>query len=397
MQTRRTRAFDTPNLAPLGARAGSFSSIALLCALAAACSSAEPSASDRRDTSESVDSDAVDSGAVDSGAVHSECDAEVVDSRVADSEAVSANRVVGYLPVYRETLSYWTSTLDFSALTHVTLAFASLDKGACGVEIHYRQKDAPPRDEPGLEAFVNRVHEKHKKVCLAIGGEAGSDALGAEIVKDPIGLARKVANYAAANHLDCIDVDQEEAEDKRTDELDAAYGNFIRALAPRLHKQKKELTAAVSRWKARKILPIIGEFDFMSPMAYDYNLVWSSKIPVDPSPLAQSEEEMEWWVDNGADPAKLVWGVPFYGFTWKNDGTIAEPIAYRTIIEQLRKEPAEDTVPNGTSTITLNSRGTILEKAKRAKEKYGGVMAWELWQDAPDEQQSLLNAIKNGY
>jgi len=368
MQSRRLRASHAPNLTFFSARVGSLSSCALLFALTAACSSAEPAANQPRDDSESV-----------------------------ASEGVSAKRVVGYLPHYRDSLSYWTSTLDFSALTHVTLAFASLDTGASDVEIHYRQQGASSGDEPGLTEFVKRAHESSPKVkvCLAIGGASGSDALGAEIVKDPVGLANKVAKYAETNELDCIDVDQEEEEAKRTDELDAAYGNFIRALAPLLHGMDKELTAAVSRWKPDKILPVIGEFDFMSPMAYDYNLADSSPTPVQASPLEQSEAEMKWWVGKGADPTKLVWGVPFYGYQWTPNGKDGEAIAYRTIIDQRGSEPTEDEIELGTSTVTLNSSATIRSKARIAKANYGGVMIWELWQDTTDLNWSLLQAIKS--
>ncbi|HEX2671260.1 MAG TPA: hypothetical protein VHM25_10340, partial [Polyangiaceae bacterium] len=94
--------------------------------------------------------------------------------------------MVGYLPNYRGPLSDWTNTLDFSALTHVNLAFASVDNEADGIAIHYRQKDTPSGDDPGLADFVKKAHGSGSdggsgsgsgsgtgtgtKVCLSVAG-----------------------------------------------------------------------------------------------------------------------------------------------------------------------------------------------------------------------------------
>lgn len=361
MQTRRIRAPRASSLASLGARLGSFSSLATLVALTA-CSGAEPAANHPRDRSESVDSDA------------------------------SAKRVVGYLPYYRGPLSEWSRTLDFSRLTHVTLAFASVDTEGCGVAIHYREKEATSRDDdPGLPAFVAKAHSSGTKVCLAVGGggQLSSD-FGKAILNGPTELAEKVASYAQAHDLDCIDVDQEES--YPTTELDTAYGTFVRALSSRLHGMQKQLTAAVAQWNPNKVLPVIGEFDFLSVMAYDLNQPDKSSIPVQGSSIAESQAQMDWWVNQGADKAKLLWGVPFYGYKWDGDGVLGEAIPYRGIIEKLGSAPAQDELKIESSTFTLNSSATIRSKAELARDNYGGIMVWELWQDATDER-SLLRVI----
>jgi len=299
--------------------------------------------------------------------------------------------VVGYLPYYRGALSQWTQTLDFPALTYITLAFASVDTNGCGPEIHYREKEAKSGDDPGLPAFVAKAHESGTKVCLAVGGGGIlSEDFGKAILGGPKELAGKIADYAQAHDLDCIDVDQEE--DGSTAELDAAYAVFIRELSARLHPMKKELTAAVGQWNSNKILPVMGEFEFMSVMAYDYHQPWTLTEPVQGSTIAESQAELEWWVSKGADPAKLQWGVPFYGHKWNGGGSLGEAIPYRAIIEQLGRVPVEDELQIGSSTIMLNSVATIRTKAELAKANYGGVMIWELWQDATDAQ-SLLRVI----
>lgn len=339
----------------------------MLLALTSACSSAGPPANQPRDTSESV-----------------------------DSNTAPTKRVVGYLPNYRGPLEDWTQTLDFSALTHVTLAFASVDTEACGVSIHYRQKEATSGDEPGLAEFVAKAHSSGTKVCLAVaGGGKASDDFGELILKGPTELATKVAEYARVHDLDCIDVDQEE--NYPSAELDAAYGTFIRKLSSELHGMQKQLSAALANWNPNKVLPVLGEFDFLSVMAYDYGPPDRSTTPIQGSSISDSQAGLSWWVSQGAEPAKLLWGVPFYGYQWKGDGSdkdIGVAIPYRGIVEQLGSAPAGDEVRIGTSTITLNSSATIRRKAELAKASYGGIMMWELWQDTPGAE-SQLQVVKD--
>jgi GH18 family chitinase len=362
MQARLIRAERASHLRSFGARAGALSSVAILLALATACSNAGSPANPHRDASESV-----------------------------ASAAAESKRVVGYLPNYRGALSEWTRTLDFSALTHINLAFAALDTEADGLAIHYREAGAPAGDEPGLAAFVAKAHANGTKVCLAVGGGGQlSDALGAAILKEPAELAEKLASYARNHDLDCIDIDQEE--DAPTAELDAAFAHFIHDLAPRLHALEKQLSAAVARWNPQKILPVMDEFDFLNAMLYDFNVPWRSTAPVQGSSIADSQADLDWWVSNGADETKLVWGVPFYGYKWT--GGLGEAIPYRKIVEELGSVPAQDQLEVGTSTITLNSNATIRRKAELAKVNYGGIMIWELWQGTTNEP-SPLSVIKH--
>ena len=343
------------------AGAGLLSSAAILLAWTAACSNAAPAATHSLDTVESVGSNAAES-----------------------------KYVVGYLPNYRGALSDWTRTLDFSALTHVNLAFATVEQEANGLAIHYRADGASSGEEPGLAAFVAEAHAASVKVCLAVGGGVQSDDLGKMILEAPTELAKKIALYAQEHELDCIDVDQEEQ--YPTAALDAAYGEFIRDLGRRLHDMQKQLTAAVASWNPAKILPVVNQFDFLNVMAYDLNNPPSSKTPIQGSTIADAQKELDYWVANGAPKSKLVWGVPFYGFEW--NGEVVNYVTYASIVQALGSVPTQDQVQVQNSTITLNSSATIRSKAELAQQSYGGLMIWELGQDATNEQ-SLLGVIKS--
>lgn len=361
MQSHPIHAAYASPLTSGGARKSSLASLAILLALTSACSNAAPTTNQPRDSNESVQANAGES-----------------------------KRVVGYLPNYRGTLSEWTRTLDFSALTHVDLAFAAVETGTDGLSVHYREDGVASGDEPGLAAFVAKAHANGVQVCLAVGGAGQSKELGEVILKAPHELAEKLARYAQDHDLDCIDADQEEEEP--TPELDAAYAEFIRDLATRLHREQKQLSAAVAQWNPDKILPVMDQFDFLNVMAYDFNDPWNSTTPVQTSSLADARAELDWWVSSGAQKTKLVLGVPFYGYQWS--GGTGEEIAYQEVVDAFGGIPTQDLVKVRTSTITLNSSATIRSKAELAKSGYGGVMIWELGQDASSEK-SLLHVIKD--
>ena len=353
-----------------GVRIGALSSAAILFALTTACSNAAPAVNHSPDSVESV-----------------------------ASKSDESKYVVGYLPNWRGALSEWTRTLDFSALTHVNLAFATVETGTDGFEIHYRADGATSGDEPGLAKFIEKAHSDNVKVCLAVaGGDPRSEAFGREILKAPKDLAKAVARYAQTHNLDCIDVDQEEQ--TPTPALDAKYGEFIRELRLQLNDMHMQLSAAVASWNPNKVLPVIDQFDFLNVMAYDFYNPSSLGTPTQGSSIADAQQELDYWFSKGAPKSKLVWGVPFYGFKWSGKGGKGEPVTYSSIIQDLGRVPTEDQFETQTSTITLNSSATIRRKAELANESYGGVMIWELGQDATDEQsilqgeQSLLQVVK---
>jgi len=361
MLIRRIRVESASSPSVFCLRASALCSSALLLALAVACSNA-PGASRPSDSSEPI-----------------------------ESNAATSKRVVGYLPNYRGALSDWAKKLDFSALTHVNLAFATIETSGGELAIHYRADGATSGEEPGLETFLTAAHAKNVAVCLSIGGYLQRDTLARAIIDTPEKLAEKLASYVETQHLDCVDIDQEE--DAPYKELDDGFGRFVSALGPKLHTAQKQLSAAVVAWNSSKIVPVIDQFDFLNVMAYDFQRPWASSSPVQAASYEDARTELEAWLAKGAARTQLVLGVPLYGFRWSAGADVTR-VTYQQIIDELGQVPTQDQVTTKTATITLNAEATIRAKAQLAKSDYGGLMLWELGQDAPCHQ-SLLQVVND--
>ncbi|HVY30217.1 MAG TPA: glycosyl hydrolase family 18 protein [Polyangiaceae bacterium] len=286
-------------------------------------------------------------------------------------------RTVVYLPDWRGALAAWLPKLDFSKITYLNLCFAAVD--AAG-NVSYKDQ--------GLDAFVSAAHARGGKVCMAIGGASviNDGGVYATVLQDGTrdGFVNKLGQYAADHQLDCLDVDLE------GNGVNQYYEAFVTALANKLHSENKEMTAAVSSWFGDKITDkAIQAFDFVNVMAYDLHNPGGSAQPVQSSSIAEATQEVDYWVGRGLAKSKAVYGVPFYGYRW--NGAKSEAMTYADILRQNAAAATQDQLDLGGSTVYLNSRATIIEKAKLAK-AYGGIMVWELGQDAAGEA-SLLKAI----
>jgi chitinase len=288
-----------------------------------------------------------------------------------------SQRVVVYLPDYRGPLSAWTARIDPSRMTYLNLCFAAVD--AAG-NVSY--------SDAGLDAFVASAHAAGVKVCMAIGGASVIEDGGvyATILQDGTrsSFVDKLTQYAVDHQLDCIDVDLE------GNGVNQYYEAFVVELAAKLHGSGKEMTSAVGSWFGSKITDkAIQAFDFINVMAYDLHNPGGSNEPVQSSSLEESKAEVDYWVNRGLAKEKAVFGVPFYGYTWKGGNGVA--LTYSEILAAAPDAATQDQVQVAGATTYLNSRTTIQAKAVLAKQ-YGGIMIWELGQDAAGDA-SLLKAI----
>ncbi len=288
-------------------------------------------------------------------------------------------RTVVYLPNWRGALPTWSAKIDFSRISYLNLCFADVD--AAG-NVSY--------SDPALDAFVATAHAKGVKVCMAIGGASVIDNGGvyATVLQDATRptLVNKLGQYAVDHQLDCIDVDLE------GNGVNQYYEAFVTALATKLHAENKELTSAVSSWFGDKIsVAAIQAFDFMNIMAYDLHNPGGASQPVQSSSIADATAEVDYWVGRGLAKNKAVFGVPFYGYRW--NAAKGEALTYAEIFSQNAAAATQDQLTLAGATVYLNSRATIAAKAALAK-TYGGIMVWELGQDAAGDA-SLLKAIND--
>jgi chitinase len=286
-------------------------------------------------------------------------------------------RTVVYLPSYRGALSTWAAQMPYSRMTYLNLCFAEVD--AAGT-ITY--------EDVGLDAFVAAAHAKGVKVCMAIGGASviADGGVYATILQDGTrdAFVGKLTQYAIDHQLDCIDVDLE------GNGVNQYYEAFVTSLALKLHESGKEMTSAVSSWFGSKISDAaIQAFDFINVMAYDLHNPGGSLQAVQSAAIEESTAEVDYWVQRGLPKSKAVYGVPFYGYQWTTG--VGKPLTYAEILAKVPEAATQDQVLVDGATTYLNSRSTISAKAKLAR-SYGGIMIWELGQDAPGDA-SLLKAI----
>jgi GH18 family chitinase len=289
-------------------------------------------------------------------------------------------RTVVYVPSYNGKLSNWTTQLQFAHVNYVNLSFAEVD--AAG-NVRY--------PDPGMASFVQRAHESSVKVCVAIGGATTINDGGvfATLLQDanrPAFIDKLVA-FVNDNQLDCLDVDLE------GNGVNEYYEAFVTELANRLKPQGKELTAAVAAWFGDKITAnALAQFDFINVMAYD--LYYERNTPMQWSSVEAATAEVEKWVtERGVPRDRVVYGVPFYGIRWPAAGGAPEIMGYSTLLRLDSTVTTSDQLQRDGNIIYLNSRATIQAKAVLAK-TYGGIMAWELSQDATGDA-SLLKAIRD--
>ena len=292
-----------------------------------------------------------------------------------DNEMQHESRVVGYLPDW----SYQAyRSLDFTALTHLNIAFCNPDSAgnlSCYI----------PDSE--IQNIVNMAHSSDVRVMAALGGGGGCDGY-LSLIDTPEEMAdfnEKIMTYCETYELDGIDLDIELGS---SHEIWNYYADWVSSLRMLCDARGYELSTATAQWVAVNVSPeIFALFDFVNVMAYDN----------DADENSHADMEFAWNslqyfnVQKRIPKDRLVLGVPFYGRGYTADGAL-DWNSYIAFSELIASDTAnyDADLYNG---IAYNGASTMREKCALAKE-YGGIMIWELSQDASGEY-SLLSVIKD--
>ncbi len=273
-------------------------------------------------------------------------------------------KVVGYV-----TAAANIEAIDFSILTHINYSF--LIPRANGTT---RPFGAPNH----LRTVVARAKEHDVKVLIAVGGW-GWDKEFETLAADPAireKLARRVAEFCATYQLDGVDIDWEYPD------AGASASNFTAlVLAFRAALPAGALVTAAVLPDATDADGIsadaVGQLDFLNLMAYD-------GPRDDHASYAMAERSIATWLARGIHPDKLVLGVPFYG----RPGNAT----YRTLLASDPATADGDRVVFRGVEQNYNGPATIRRKTELALLRAGGIMIWELSQDARGKD-SLLRVI----
>ncbi|MGA2481159.1 MAG: glycosyl hydrolase family 18 protein [Spirochaetia bacterium] len=281
--------------------------------------------------------------------------------------------VVGYFPSW----SGEPEDIRFEALTHINYAFLTVNAYGC-----YQIVANPGK----LARLVTQAHAHGVKVLASLGGYNDGKTDAFETVARNPGITsvfiESTMSLVHAFQLDGIDVDWEYPSLAAAD----SYAALMHSLAERLHSEGRLLTAAVSAdgWNGSHILgSVFADVDFLNIMAYDDGY---RQVGVHHSSYDFALAAMRYWRDERGVPAsKVILGVPFYARSLKT----RRSLTYRSISAGDWNAPGKDV----SGEYGYNGFATMRDKTLRlARNLGGGIMIWQIAQDAPGDK-SLLNAI----
>jgi chitinase len=284
-------------------------------------------------------------------------------------------RVIGYLRLQNITGAE-AAQVDYSGVTHINIAFINPD--SLGNFASF----------PGLKDFADSAHKRNIKVLASIGGGlAPAYYTNLLIGESSPALIQKLAELTSTYDLDGIDVDLE------GERIDGNYESFITGLSAALKAKGKSLTAAVATvYKDRYTAKALAAFDFINIMSYDKTGPWRPEKPGQHAPYQMAVDDIDYWANTkGIAKDKLNLGIPFYGYGF--GANAPSDMSYRKIISTYPGSENNDEVdlPGG-GIIYYNGASTIKSKTQLALQHAGGIMIWQLLQDAHGDQ-SLLKVI----
>jgi chitinase len=328
---------------------------------------------------------------------------------------LSNGRVVGYFPDYAYSTRL-VNKIDYSALTEINY-FCVAASSKTGKLI---TNDPNTMDIAHLDSVVSAAHNHKVDVSLVVGGDGFDGSLPKISSSASLrgAFAKSVKSFAAAHHLDGLDLDWEPL--NPTSSQISNYGKLIDAV--RTGTSGLILSAAVNAEK----LPVapgnssiqyvlnkqaMKDLDSIGVMAYDLDFS-------DHADFSRSTNDLKNWGNylksNGISRNKLVLGLPFYGRAG-NSWADSQAQGYGDIIDKYVAQTGKsvksntdhlavrfaDSFSNKTVNWYFNGRTTISNKTSHALGNgYGGVMIWNLALDHYDkngntDKYSLLPAIKN--
>ena len=284
--------------------------------------------------------------------------------------------VMGYFTVNDFQFEEMFDAVDWSAMTHILPSFCWVRKDGSLNYTDLKGKwdrivaKARPLDVKILVSFMSEGKGEFK---TAIASVSTRETLAKNIVK--------LVNELGA---DGIDIDYEEYPINSTD-LQNLYSLF-----ESIHKLKNEetiMSCAINggtwtdygkKWHTY--------FDYINLLSYSDKRHATFETFVEHLKRCSGYYEMP--------REKIVGGVPFYGVQPTAQNEPSKTFRFNDI---LRKFPDQPNILDGENigNIYYNGRDLLRKKCNYVKENgYGGIMIWQVFQDAADRDKQLMKAIK---
>ncbi len=285
-------------------------------------------------------------------------------------------RTVGYLMIDRNDVSAALSQIDLTSLTHLNLAFINPDSTGAFT------------DNSAIPAIVTAAHGNKVKVLMSIaGGDIPPYFTALLTTEKRAGFIANIVATVTKYNFDGVDVDIE------GDNINSNYGSFVTALKAALAPQNKLITAALATWNGNTVPDsALAAFDFINIMSYDKTGPWDAAHPGQHAPYNMAVSDLAYWgVTRKVAKEKLTLGVPFYGYSFGNTSVVTS-MNFGDIVAAFPGAANTDQYNiHGGETVYYNGIPTIKNKTRLALQQAGGVMIWELSQDATGSNSLLMN------
>ena len=274
----------------------------------------------------------------------------------------SSFRIVSYA-----TEAVIPNSIPYAQLTHINYAFLIPNNDVTFVPLINSRK---------LQQIVSDAHTYSVRVLISVGGW-GTDQQFEQMALDPKTRSVFVANLSAfikQYQLDGADIDWEYPK------LGQSSQNFLSLLKElRTALNGKLLTIAVVAYGDENGLGVPGDVfglvDFVNVMAYD---------GPDHGTMDQFDQALNYWKARGLPGEKVVMGVPFY--------SRLDEVPYSKLVTSDAAAAQEDSFNYLGAVEHFNGIPTVQAKTKIAMQQAGGIMFWNLDDDALNGL-SLVKAI----
>ncbi len=261
--------------------------------------------------------------------------------------------------------------IPYDKLTHINYAFLTPKNDGTFNPINNDWK---------LKLITQNGHAHNVKVLISVGGW-GWDSQFETVAAKPELRSAFVQNLKAfvdEYQLDGADIDWEYPNAGQSSQNFLALIQELRKAMP----DKLLTTAVVSDGEnsAGIATESFALFDYVNVMTYD---------GPDHGTMKQFEQGLSFWTTRGLPKEKIVMGVPFYSHV--KDSSIAG-VTYAKLIKADSAAAQVDEFEYNGGTQIYNGIPTIQAKTKVAMQQAGGMMFWNLDDDAQGDL-SLVNAI----
>lgn len=288
--------------------------------------------------------------------------------------------VMGYMTIDDYQYDEKFESIDWSSMTHVIPSFAFVKSDAT-LDLSSMEKN--------LDEVIQKAHSNNVKV-IASYISAGKGEFEAAIQTPELRekLAENIVAFAHDKGLDGVDIDYEEY-----DGLTENVPNLL-DLFDRIRSKLKEHLIMTSTMNAGSWLNYGKDwhrnFDYVNLMIYDA-IGGHNGRPVQHASYENFVNDIKYANTVYDIPLhKIVAGVPFYGYSWEEDPDNPVAVRYGSIVSD---HPDDESVVNGDQVgqILYNGKNTIRLKSEYVVNNgVGGIMAWQLFQDASEYKDQLL-------